>query len=138
MQPASTAGNFPCLLLHTPSGGKRNLWNKWRWQLKGKICLVCQYFNTEESDNKVVCWLCLQKLAYNHLIGAMRSRVQLASTFATQTHRRCDADCLEKIMQIITEMTACDMLPVCFVEIQSFHKFTHYIEPKCTLLSCTT
>ncbi len=48
MQPASTAGEMVA---------------------PGKICSVWLYFDEEESDKKVVCRLCKQKLAYDHLTG---------------------------------------------------------------------
>ncbi len=124
-----------------------------------KISAVWQYFAKEESDNKVVCWLCIQKLAYNHTTGAMRSHIQprylkinlqgeqattsntrqtSITTFVTQTHRRSDVDWSEKITQLITEMTARHVLPLCFVKGKSFRKFMHYIRSEYTVPSPTT
>ncbi len=94
-----------------------------------------QYFDEEESDNKVVCRMCTRKLAYNRSTRAMRNHIYQRyldinlqgerattsntwqtsiTTFATPSHRRCDADQSEKIMQLITEMTNRDLLPLCF------------------------
>ncbi len=55
------------------------------------------------------------------------------TTFATPTHRRCDADRSQKITQPISEMTARDLLPLCFVEGKGFHKLIHYTEPEYTV-----
>ncbi len=82
MQPASTAGYCPSPVLHTSAGGEVKVqWDKERWQLDGNqesegISSVWQYFD-EESDNKVMCRLCKQKLTYNHSTGAMRNHIQL-------------------------------------------------------------
>ncbi len=53
----------------------------------------------------------------------------------TSTHRRCDADQSEKIMQLVTELTAYDLLPLCFAEGKGFCKLTHYTEPEYTVPS---
>ncbi len=90
-------------------------WDKERQWLSS----VRQCSDEEESDNKAACRPCNQKLAYNHLTGAMRNHIQLRhleinrqgeqvptsntlqrsiTTFATPTYRRCDADRSENIM----------------------------------------
>ncbi len=85
--------------------------------------MVWQYFNEEESDNKVVCRLCKQKLAYIHLdvnlqgeqATTSNTRQTSITTFVTPTHRCYDADWSEKITQFIAKISARDMLPLCFV-----------------------
>ncbi len=59
------------------------------------------------------------------------------TSFATPTHRCCDADQSEMITQLITEMTAHDLLPLCFVEGKGFRRFMLHIEPEYTVLSRT-
>ncbi len=122
-----------------------------------KVHSVWQYFD-EESDNNVVCQLCAQKLTHNHSAGVMRNHSQLKhldiklqgqqatitntqqtsfTACVTPTHRRCDADRSEKITQLITEMTVRDLLPLCFVEGNDFHKLKHFTEPEHTTQSHT-
>ncbi|XP_074549985.1 E3 SUMO-protein ligase ZBED1-like [Halichoeres trimaculatus] len=122
-----------------------------------KISTVWQYFDAAD-DNKVVCRLCKQKLAYNHSTGAMRNHIhsrhldvdlqgedgetglsghgggpRQTSMRAFVPTRRCDAHRTAKITQLICEMTACDMLPLSFVEGKGFDKLMHYIEPEYTV-----
>ncbi len=52
------------------------------------------------------------------------------TTSAAPTHRRRDVDRSEKITQLSSEMTTCDLLPLCFTE--GFRMLRHYTEPEHT------
>ncbi len=99
-----------------------------------KISLVWQHFDEEESD-KIECRIYTFGL---NLLGepATTSNTQQISfpTFATC----CDADQSEKITQLIIEMTACDLLQLCFTEGKGFCKLKHYIETEYTVPSHLT
>ncbi len=148
MQPASTAGNCFFLLLHTPAGGKVKLkWDKKRWRLEGKSAQFGSniILMKTKSHCRVVCQLREQKLAYNNSTAAMRMHIRLRHldvnlqeeqqhsavkhyNICHPTHRRC-ADRSEKITQLVSEMTARDMLPMllCLVEGKGFGTLMHHI-----------
>ncbi len=99
-----------------------------------KISSVWQYFDEEEKD-KVLCVLHMQKLTYIHLdVNLQRERATTSNTlqtsittFATPANRRCDPNRSEKVTQLITKMTALDLLSPCFVEGKGFHKLMHIL-----------
>ncbi len=124
-----------------------------------KICSVWQRFH-EESNSKVVCHLCMQKLTYHHWTGVMRNHIQPRHldvnrqgeraptsktlqtsnviTSATPTHVRCDADRSEKITQLITEMTARNLPPLCVAEGKGLHQLKQYIKPEYMMPTVTS
>ncbi len=142
MQPASTAGDCPSPLLHTP-GGKVKL------KVGQREMVTQRKISNMLMKKKAItksCVGCVSKRGTTFSWGidvnlqgeqATTSSTQQTSitTLSTQTHRSCDADQSEKIMQLITEMTACHLLPVCFVEGKGFLSLIHYTEPEYTILS---
>ncbi len=107
------------------SGTKRD-----RRLAQRKISLVWQCFDEEESDNKVVCWVCTQRLTYVHvdvnLLGeqATTSNIWQYYKYYNICHSNPQTLCCQPVRKDKATHTwndCPDMLQLCFVEGKSFH-----------------
>ncbi len=91
-----------------------------------KLSLVWQCFDEEESDNKVACQLCMQKLTHNQSTGAMRNHTEL---------RNQD---IKPALTRVQQLYGCAPLKhIQFFIISSFHHFqTGSVDFKLAMARC--